>query len=97
MECFDDMKQDDIEKIFVDLLEHLAAIEHDRWSKWQKYVHNKGVRQPDGSIVIPAEFVERWDRQIATSYENLSEIEKESDREQVHDYIHVIKKALLSQ
>lgn len=67
-------------------LERLAAIEHERWAHWQKYLHQQCKRLADGSLVIPAELVVRWTRQIETAYADLSEVEKESDREQVRRY-----------
>ncbi|TBD74581.1 hypothetical protein [Rhizobium ruizarguesonis] len=85
------------EQILNDLLEQLADIEHERWSHWQKYMHSKGVRQGDGSLLIPAELVEQWDRQIATPYAELSDLEKESDREQVRKYLPTIINALSEQ
>jgi len=72
---------------FNELMEELASIEHERWSHWQSYMHSKAVRQPDGSLLLPADLVEKWERQIATDYANLSEKEKESDREQVRKYL----------
>jgi hypothetical protein len=44
----------------------------------------------DGSIVLPADLVARWERQIATRYDELSEEEKQSDREQVMKYLPLI-------
>lgn len=85
------------EQIINGLLEQLANIEHERWSHWQKYMHSKGVRQSDGSLLIPAELVEQWDRQIATPYAELSDVEKESDREQVQKYLPTIINALSEQ
>lgn len=76
------------------LTEQLAHIEHERWSKWQRYMHSKAVKQADGSLLIPAELVDRWERQMTTPYDRLSEKEKESDREQVREYLPVIKRAL---
>jgi hypothetical protein len=38
--------------------------------------------------------VQKWEKQIATSYVDLSESEKESDREQVRKYLPLITKAL---
>ena len=67
--------------------EKLSVIEHERWAHWQKYMHEKGTRQPDGSLVIPADLVATWDRQIATPYNDLSDKEKDSDREQVDKYL----------
>jgi hypothetical protein len=88
------MKSDHIPQLLDSLVETLAAIEHERWSHWQRYVHSKGMRQPDGSMVIPAELVRRWDTQIATHYTQLSEKEKESDRQEVRRYLPVIIHAL---
>lgn len=71
---------------FESLVEELAALEHQRWAHWQKYVHDKGQRQPDGSIVLPADLVAHWERQINTQYADLTAEEKDSDREQVKKY-----------
>jgi len=76
------------------LMEDLAAIEHQRWATWQEHVHDHCVRQTDGSLVLPAELVARWERQIATPYQSLSEEEKESDRDQVRRYLPLVRKLL---
>lgn len=69
-----------------DLLECLAAVEHERWAHWQRYLHGLGERNADGSLTLPAEAVTRWDRQIETPYAELSEREKESDKAEVLRY-----------
>ena len=74
-----------------DLVEALAAIEHERWADWQRWMHEQCHRTSGGELVIPAALVERWERQIATPYADLSEREKESDREQVRRYWHLIR------
>lgn len=79
-----------------DLIEKLAAIEHDRWAHWQSYLHEQCVRQEDGSLIIPAKLAERWEKQIATPYTSLSDEEKNSDREQVYRYLPVIESELSS-
>jgi hypothetical protein len=73
------------------LYEKLAAIEHERWSDWQKYVHS--VCNPDdiGNLIIPFGLVDHWERQIRTPYAKLSEKEKDSDREQVDRYWHLVQ------
>ena len=76
------------------LMERLADVEHERWSHWQRYVHSKCERVGDGSLVIPAHLVERWESQMNTPYSALSEKEKESDREQVRRYLPIIADAL---
>lgn len=78
-------------KTKVELIEVLAAIEHERWSKWQRYLHDKCGKQEDGSIVIPAELVSRWERQIETPYAELSDMEKSSDRNEVHGYWFLVR------
>jgi len=80
---------------FLDTLtDELAAVEHRRWARWQQYMHNSCERRPDGSIVVPAKLVERWERQIATSFADLDDGEKESDREQVREYLPIIADAI---
>lgn len=80
----------------VNTVEQLAAIEHERWAHWQRYVHDQCERQDDGSLVIPAELATRWQAQIETPYAQLSEREKDSDREQVRRYLPVVIDALNS-
>lgn len=77
-----------------EMIEKMASIEHERWAKWQKYMHSH-VYDSSQSInphlkVIPTELYNRWERQINTPYEQLSEKEKESDREQVRPYFELI-------
>ena len=86
-----------IEHLLGGLLEQLAAVEHERWSHWQRHVHSKCVRQPDGSLCLPAGLVARWEKQINTKYAELDEQEKESDREQVRKYLPLIVAALAAQ
>lgn len=76
------------------LEEKLASIEHERWAHWQKYLHTTCTPNPDGSLTIPAELVERWNRQINTPYTLLSEKEKQSDRDQVARYLPLIESKL---
>ena len=87
------MTRAEIEDLMEGMIDELAAIEHERWSHWQRYVHEKGRREADGSVTIPAELVEQWEAQIDKPYVDLSEDEKESDREQVRKYMPVIVNA----
>lgn len=79
------------------LVERLAAIEHERWSHWQRYMHGKATRQADGALLIPADLVARWEQQIATNYVDLSSKEQESDKEQVERYLPIIEDAFGSE
>jgi hypothetical protein len=73
-----------------ELLERLAAIEHERWSHWQRHLHAQCGRNDDGSLTIPADLVTRWTAQMSTPYAGLTEQDKDSDREQVRRYLPVI-------
>jgi len=87
------MTSDDIDEVLSSLIERLAAIEHERWSHWQRYLHEKGQRRPDGSLLLPGELASRWERQMSMPYSELSTDEKSSDREQVQRYLPLIKMA----
>jgi hypothetical protein len=88
------MDNDSVESLLNSVIDELAEVEHERWSHWQRYMHDQGTRMPDGSLVLPAGLVERWDQQIKTEFPNLTEEEKESDREQVRRYFRTITTAL---
>ncbi len=71
-----------------ELREKLAAIEHERWADWQRWCHKvlwdnipSDVMQ---DYVYP--ILKRWDVQIETPYEDLTVMEKDTDREQVDRY-----------
>jgi hypothetical protein len=84
------MTAEEAAKLLDGMTERLAAIEHERWSHWQRHMHGKAAKQPDGSLLIHPELAKQWEHQLATPYSELSENEKESDREQVRKYLPVI-------
>jgi hypothetical protein len=67
-------------------MEALASIEHDRWARWHIYAKNNWT--PENII--------RWDRQAETKYQDLTEEEKEKDRQEVRNYLWVIKNEIIS-
>lgn len=71
-------------------IEILASIQHEIWSHWMQYQFSICAENQNGDLVVPKEKVERWKRQIETNYSELSESEKQSDREQVLKFIHLI-------
>jgi hypothetical protein len=79
------------ERSVEEITEVFACQEHERWSKWQQWVFDCSVENEDGSFTIPKEKVDRWKRQIATPYLELTEEEKQSDREQVYPYTQTIQ------
>lgn len=52
------------------LFERLAAIEHEQWAHWTRYMIDN----------LTPENIKRWRRQILTPYNELTDIEKGSDR-----------------
>ena len=67
------------------LREELADLEHQQWSHWTKYMLNN----------LTSENIKRWERQIETSYNQLSEKEKESDRKWANKVLVLMKKEIL--
>lgn len=67
-----------------ELREQLAALAHDQWSGWMRYMFSRcGPSSVSaGQMYIPREWVERWQRQMDTPYAELSETEKDSDRKE---------------
>lgn len=79
-----------------ELFEKLAAIEHERWGDWQDYCHETILKGLKGKMspLVELELLSilyRWDRQINTDYKDLSEKEKDSDREQVMRYWNLLE------
>ena len=66
----------------MNLREKLAEVQHTIWSHWMRHVFSVCHDLEDGSCVIPSEYVRRWNRQMNTAYRDLSDSEKESDRDQ---------------
>jgi hypothetical protein len=58
-------------EVGMSLREELAALEHDQWAHWTRW-------QIDNAS---PEMNERWERQITTPYAELSQREKDADRE----------------
>jgi len=66
-----------------ELREELSDEIHEIWIGWMEFLFGWCSEQPDGSMVIPAQRVEHWRRQMRTRYAELSEGEKDEDRDQV--------------
>lgn len=74
------------------LREKLAELCHEQWSGWMKYLFSKNPVESDGSWVMPAWAVERWQRQMDTPYSELSESEKQSDRNEADKFLVLLER-----
>ncbi|HDR3523998.1 TPA: hypothetical protein QCN93_004711 [Bacillus pacificus] len=73
------------------LKEDLSNLAHEQWSGWMEYLFSKSVKNEDGTVIIPKWAVDRWERQVNTSYKDLSEEEKDSDRKEADKFLKVIR------
>lgn len=80
-----------------ELREKLADVQHGIWAHWMRYQFSQ-CRRPDladdGSLIIPADKVQRWQRQMDTEYADLTDKERESDRHQADKVLAVVQPAL---
>jgi len=80
-----------------DLTELIADFMHDQWSHWMKYqfsqmentYHHETKNQT--GMFLSFDSVIRWMRQMNTPYAELSEKEKDSDREWADKLIELLK------
>ena len=71
-----------------ELLEKLAAVAHDSWAGWFKWMYWCW----DADHPTDGTYQARWMRQVATPYAELSEAEKESDRIEARKYLAAVEK-----
>ncbi|MEN8342596.1 hypothetical protein ABFP02_12775 [Acinetobacter baumannii] len=83
-----------VEKKYDENLENIAAVVHEVWSHWQKYLHSQCIKQSDGSLKIPKDLVSQWNKQINLKYDQLTESEKNSDIEQAFKYKKIFVKII---
>lgn len=65
-----------------ELIEKLADLEHDRWSRWELWRTRKEKTEEDEK---------RWEVQRKTPYTELSEKEKDSDRKEALKTIELLE------
>jgi len=68
-----------LEECATKMLEKSAALEHEQWAHWTHYMLTLLCK--DHPELNKDENVLRWSRQINVEYKDLTEKEKESDRE----------------
>ena len=76
------------------MIEALADKEHASWARWMEYLFSRCIKIYDGHfeyLAIPPELASRWQRQIEMPYAELSEREKQSDRDEVAHILPIIR------
>ena len=68
----------------------VAAIIHAQWSHWMQHVLTSKVQMTNIGAVLNLVDCARWERQIATPFENLNEDEKASDLKLTQPYIDIM-------
>lgn len=77
-----------------ELREQLGDLTHRQWVGWTKRLFSECVRKEDGSLTIPSYVVERCEQQMNTTYKDLSEPEKYSNKEEVNMFLDVFENYL---
>lgn len=72
------------------LREKLADLCHQQWSGWMAYLFSRSTENPDGTITIPTQLANRWNRQRQTDYTDLEPSEQNSDRNEADKFILLI-------
>lgn len=72
--------------------ERWAAEFHAIWSEWMAFIFRNSLTKPDGTVVIPKEFVDHWTKRMNTSFVDLPEDAKGYPRENVERYLAVQEK-----
>ena len=72
-----------------EIRELIAEVSHEIWSHWMRYLFSR-CEDDDLGIIIDRWDAKRWEKQINTAYEDLTEREKDSDREQADKILKVI-------
>ena len=73
------------------LSENIASTMHSIWSHWMRYLFSVSIKNEDGTYTIPVGKVDRWQRQLETPYELLTDEEKQSDREQAIKIMNIFR------
>lgn len=70
--------------------DNLAKYAHETWSKWMKYLFENCTLNDDGTVTIPKWAVERWQRQMNTSFRELPSAERHSDYEEAEKMLEIV-------
>lgn len=73
------------------LRDALAEYAHTAWSGWMNYLFEKSTQNDDGTVTIPGWAVERWKRQMATAFDDLPDVEQQSDYCEADEILSIVR------
>lgn len=79
-----------------EMREALADYAHEAWAGWMRYMLSKCEYVPGageagyGVLLMPVALYDRWTRQMNTSYVDLPENEKASDRKEADEILEIV-------
>lgn len=76
------------------LVNKLAEYAHKSWSGWMSYLFQKSTFNDDGTVTIPKWAVDRWQKQMNTSYSELPPLQQVSDVEEAIVIANIVKDVL---
>lgn len=77
--------------------EKLAELCHSQWSGWMEYQFSQGTLNEDGTWTMPKWAVDRRTQLMKTSYSEMSESDKDKDREEADKFLALLEKHNKSQ
>lgn len=83
--------QTELENAMDEFREKVAAHCHKQWSGWMEYLFANSFYDQDGTVIIPKWAADRWERQKDAEYKDLPEAEKDNDRKEADEFIHLFK------
>lgn len=72
-------------------IERMAEHTHAVWARWIEYFLEVSIGNTNGSITVPAEYVNGWLDQMSSPFSALSEEDKEKDRVIAAEYLELMK------
>ena len=78
-------------KVEFSVREEIAAVQHEIWAHWMRYLFDCCEAGSTGELIIPSDKVWHWKRQMTIKYSDLTEKEQGSDREQADKILRVLK------
>lgn len=74
-----------------ELREEFADYAHTAWSGWWHYLFGESILDKStGKLTIPQWAVDRWELQAKTPYSDLTNTEKDSDREEANKILAIL-------